>query len=109
MPKPRWMTNKDISKREWSTSRERKLVKQLGESRLTKGSGANWSTKGDIVNKDELIELKSTGGKQFTLHKRILEKVYSEAVKSGKDPVVVIDFQDILLKGVVFKVGGRKA
>ena len=88
------------STREFSDRREKKLGKKYG-ARQTCNSGAKWFSKGDLKTETHLIEVKSTEKKQMTVKKEWLYKIRTEAIKSGKDPVMIIDFGDIVITGLV--------
>lgn len=88
--------------RGFSQRRENSLAKKYG-ARTTPNSGARWHSKGDLKTETHLIEIKSTKGSQIVVHKSWLEKIREEAIKEGKEPVLVIDFGDIQLTGLIEK------
>jgi folylpolyglutamate synthase/dihydropteroate synthase len=63
-----------------------------------------WHTKADAYTKEELFEIKSTEATQMIVHKDWLEKVRNEALKQGKDPVLLLDFGSIIMVGQIRKV-----
>jgi hypothetical protein len=99
MGKPAWLDKKD-NPRKFSQRREKKIAKKMG-GKLTANSGARWHSKGDIKTEDSLVEVKSTAGATMAIHKSWLEKIRDEAIKAGKDPVVVLDFGNVMLIGNV--------
>lgn len=80
---------------------ERKTAAAHG-GRLTPRSGAGWVHKGDVSTEDEVIECKATGKTQITLKASWLEKVFNEAVRKLKRPVLEIE-----LNGVSYVVLNR--
>ncbi len=78
-------------------------MKQEERVRRTLNSGAMWQDKGDLKSKDCLFELKTTrpGGKQITVTKDMLQKIFEEASKSGKQPVLILEIGDYTLIGEV--------
>lgn len=93
MTLPKYLNNpEDV--RKISIRRETKVTRQIA-------SGALWGNKGDISAEDCLIEHKYTKGRSFSLTKEIVEKIYEEAVKSGKIPKMVIEFLDSSNKPII--------
>ena len=105
MKEPKWLGKKD-EKRDFATKREKWLAKKLG-AKLRSNSGATWSQKADIVYGDDLIEMKSTVKNQMVVKREWLDKIRQEAIKEGKNPVLVLDFGDLILIGQV--VNGKDA
>lgn len=104
MSKPKWLDKKP-NPRKFSQGREKKIARRIG-ARATANSGAAWSAKGDLSTSDSLIEVKSTKGSTMVIHRAWLDKIRQEAIKTQKEPVVILDFGDIQLVGVVEKHGG---
>lgn len=102
MPNPRWL-DREETPRKFSQRRERRLAKRMG-ARTTPNSGARWHSKGDMSDAENLIEEKSTMGGSMVVHKPWLEKIRQEAIKAGKNPIIVLDFGDIQLVGSVERV-----
>jgi hypothetical protein len=69
-----------------SKKHEERLAKAIGGSRNA-ASGAFWSRKGDVRNKELLVEHKWTGKTQFTVKAKELEKIVKEAILDGRIPV----------------------
>lgn len=99
--KPKWMDKKEAFRTK-SDKRVRKIAKKTG-GYVTPNSGATSFKKGDISYVDTLVEHKMTSKDSFKLNKDMLQKIYYEAIKEGKEPVVMIDFGEILLIGKVQK------
>jgi hypothetical protein len=102
MSQPKWLDKKETP-RKFSQRREKLIGKRLG-AKLTPNSGAMWHTKADAYTKEELFEIKSTEATQMIVHKDWLEKVRNEALKQGKDPVLLLDFGSIIMVGQIRKV-----
>lgn len=98
---PKWMNKKETT-RDFSDRREKKFGKKMG-ARQTPNSGARWHSKGDLTTETHLIEVKSTIKGQMVVHKAWLEKIRQEAIKAGKTPMLVLDFGDISLTGLIEK------
>lgn len=92
--------DREESPRKFSQKRERRVARQLG-AKLTPNSGARWHSKGDMSTAADLIEVKSTAKPSMVVHKQWLEKIREEAIKSSRNPVLVVDFGDIILIGRV--------
>ena len=101
MSLPKWLNKKDTP-RKFSQRREKYLAKKLG-AKLTPNSGARWHSKGDLFTKEQLVEIKSTTQESMVVHLAWLDKIRQEAIKIGKEPIVVIDFGSIRLIGTVEK------
>lgn len=99
MSNPKWLNKKETT-RKFSDRREKKFAKKFG-ARTTANSGARWHSKGDLTEKDHLFEVKSTKGDQIAIHKLWLEKIRQEAIKIGKEPILVVDFGTIHLVGKI--------
>jgi hypothetical protein len=56
----------------------------------TIASGRFWSSKGDLRCEDYCIECKYTDKKGFRLTTAILEKLWSQALDSSKEPMISI-------------------
>lgn len=72
-----------------SQKHEKRLAKAIGGS-VSAASGAFWSRKGDVRNKELLIEHKWTGKKQCTVKSDVLKKIMREAILDGRMPVLGI-------------------
>lgn len=99
MSSPKWLNKKETT-RKFSQRRENKLGKKYG-AKPTPNSGARWHSKGDLSSSEHLFEVKSTNASQMTIHKEWLEKIRQEAIKTGKEPIMVIDFGTIHLVGKI--------
>ena len=102
---PKWLNNNE-SYREQSDKRVKKIAKQTG-GRVTPNSGATPFGKGDISYPEHLTEHKQTSKASYKLNKEDLFKIYSEALREGKEPVFMIDFGSIALIGHVKKMNPK--
>lgn len=72
-----------------SQKQERRLADRTG-GRTVGGSGNSWSHKGDVIAGDLHIEAKWTGKNSFSVSAALWRKLETEAVRSGKMPVLAI-------------------
>jgi hypothetical protein len=94
MSLPKYLQDKETVK-DISLKQEKRVQRQLA-------SGALWNNKGDLKSEDCLFELK-IGKKQVTITKEILEKIFTEASKDGKQPVLLIEIDEYIFIGEVIK------
>jgi len=81
-----------------SLKREKKLDKDI---RIQVGSGSFWGAKGDERTKDCLIEEKGTRKGQIIIKESWLKKVFIEALKDSRTPILILDFKEFRLVGRV--------
>ena len=67
------------------------MAKELG-GKVQVGSGNQWHSKGDVKTRGWLIEAKRTDSKSYTLRLLDLAKIRLEAIETGKEPVMCIEF-----------------
>ena len=72
---------------------EKRAAKRLN-GKLTPASGALIGAKGDILRRSFLIESKATVHDSISVKLAWLEKIAKEALDSGKDPALLIQFTD---------------
>ena len=72
---------------------ERKAAKRL-KGTLTPASGAKDGAKGDIVLRKFLVESKATKHESITIKLAWLDKIAKEALDTGRDPALLIQFVD---------------
>jgi hypothetical protein len=101
MSKPKWLDKKETP-RKFSQRREKLIGKRMG-ALPTPNSGARWHSKGDLSNVTQLIEVKSTEQGSMVVHAEWLNKIRQEAIKIGKDPIIVLDFGNIKVIGSIEK------
>jgi hypothetical protein len=69
-----------------SDRQEKRVQKQLA-------SGALWYNKGDLIDAEAMYECK-IGKKQVTVTYEMLNKLFEEAHKSGKEPILIIEIEN---------------
>lgn len=99
---PKWMTPKADKKRQnrRSAAQERNRAAEIG-GRPTAGSGSSWRSPGDVSTPDVLEELKYTDAASFSLKAKDLKAIQRKAVLQGKEPRMVIDFENHHLRVIV--------
>jgi hypothetical protein len=84
---------KRASKTQHGRKAEKKAAKRLRGS-LTPASGALQHAKGDIRKGQFLLDSKATVKQSFRVTTEQLAKISKEALDSGKDPALLIQFVD---------------
>ena len=74
-----------------SRKQEEKYAKRW-EGRRQPASGSRPCQKGDVITEKYLVELKLTDKKSYRLETETLRKIWDEAAKRKKYPVLAIDF-----------------
>ena len=82
----------DRQLKQWE-KQERGVAKRRG-GKQTRGSGSSWRNKSDVVEQDVRWEMKATGKKQITIKAADLDKIRSEALRSGRMPAVHLQIGD---------------
>ena len=77
-----------MSKKPWQ-KKEHNDAKDFG-GRVTPRSGGAWSFPGDVKTDDFLVDSKTTEHKSFSITRDMWKKVYNEALKSQKLPMLSI-------------------
>lgn len=70
-----------------SQQQEKRIAKRIGGTR-NKGSGSQWTRKGDVRDKEKLFEMKRTNTKGIRITEVDLEKVRKEAALTGRESVL---------------------
>ena len=83
----------DKSNKEISIKQEKRVQRQLN-------SGALAFNKGDLIDGTYMYELK-IGKKQVTVSQQMLNKIYEEAWKVGKVPILMIEIGNKIFMGEV--------
>lgn len=94
---PKYLQKEDGVKKQ-SIKQEKKIQRQLA-------SGALWTHKGDLIDDECMYEIKG-GKKQVVVSEKILEKIFTEAWKEGKHPILIVELGTInkyIFKAEVFK------
>ena len=105
-PMPKWMTddtgNKDRARR--SKKHEIRVAGVMGGRRIAQSGARAWSKwdkttdQGDIRTPLFHVEHKRTVNASMSIKKEWLDKVSDGAKRSGKDPALVITFEDEVRK-----------
>lgn len=96
MIKPKKPTNSysvkhKVNIKKESIKEEKDTAKKLG-GKLRPQSGAKRSMPGDIQLGNKLIDQKATGKSQMILTAEMLSKIEDEALREGREPVLLIKF-----------------
>lgn len=70
------------------------MSKRLG-AKTTPNSGATPHAKGDAVNRDYRIEMKTTASKKCPLDADVLETIWHQATATGHTPLIVVTMESI--------------
>lgn len=81
---------KPRNKTEQGNKSEERVLKSI---RRVHRSGAGW-TKGDIHTADLHVEVKHTTAQSFAVSRKLWDKVRRQALRSMKDPALMIEFED---------------
>ena len=89
--KPPWL---DSRKRNNARSRQQEASRanETG-GRVSAGSGSSWRAPQDVRTADELEQIKFTDKKRFVLDADEMEKVYQDALRAGREPTMIVDFE----------------
>jgi hypothetical protein len=96
----KWLENPNYERARRSNKMERKIATKLGGVRRPRSGGLRWSKydssteDGDVTTPEFQIEHKRTDKKSMSIKREYLDKVKAGAKKFGKDPAVVITFQE---------------
>ena len=84
-----------------SQKHEKRLAKKLGGTTVS-GSGSQWSHDADVKTRDLLVEHKFTTKKSFSVKSSVWEKIYREAWKISRTPILAIhmDGTDLVVMDV---------
>jgi len=77
-----------MAKKRWQI-KENKDAEQFG-GRVTPRSGGMWSFPGDVKTDDFLIDSKTTEKKSFSITANIWRKLYTQALKSQRLPLLSV-------------------
>jgi len=95
-----WLENPNYDRARRSRKHEDRVAEELGGRRLRRSGGSHWSSSdkttedGDVGTPDFHVEAKRTDRKSIALKKEWFDKVKEGARKFGKDPAVVITFEN---------------
>ena len=60
------------------------------DGKRTRGSGNQWNNRGDIKSKIFLIEAKSTDKNSFSITQKLWKKIWEEAIRTQRIPILSI-------------------
>lgn len=81
-------------KKKWQ-NKERRDAKDFG-GKVTPRSGGFWAFAGDVKTDDFLIDSKFTKTDSFKITKKIWDKLYGEALKARKTPLLSLEIGEEL-------------
>ena len=96
----KWLENSNHERARKSRKHEDRVAGRLGGRRLRRSGGAQWSPQdkstedGDIATPEFHVEHKGTKKKSLSVKREWLDKVREGARKFGKDPALVLTFDD---------------
>lgn len=96
----KWLEEPNNDRARRSRKQEDRIAKKLGGRRLRRSGGSRWSKydqstdDGDVATPEFHVEHKRTDNKSMSIKKEWLEKVREGAKKFGKDPALVITFEE---------------
>jgi hypothetical protein len=74
-----------------SQAKEARVASEVG-GRQMPGSGSSWRAPGDVKSDEDLLEHKFTDKRRFILTLEDWEQARSDALKSGREPGMIIEF-----------------
>lgn len=77
-----------------SRRQEKDTARSLG-GQVNSGSGNGEKFKADVRTKDELLELKTTSAKSYSLKAADLQKLWQQALLDDRQPVFGVEFQNM--------------
>lgn len=94
MSLPAWFGDGPDKRRQNSRSRaqEARWAARKG-GRPQPGSGTRPGAPGDVRSEDDLTECKYTDGASYPLKVTLLRKILTEALRNGREPEFVVEFQ----------------
>jgi hypothetical protein len=96
----KWLENPNYERARRSRKQEDRIAIKLGGHRRPRSGGMQWSKHdkttedGDLTTPEFQVEHKRTDKKSISIKREYLDKVTEGARKFGKDPAVVITFQE---------------
>lgn len=90
--RPAWWGNERKVQNRRSAKQEKKRAVETG-GRTMAGSGSSWRARQDNRTDEELEQIKYTDKKSFTVKVAECEGIYRDALNAGRDPQMVVDFE----------------
>lgn len=86
------------SVKSFANKQERNFAKEIG-GKTTPASGGTPHIKGDVLNTSKMFDLKSAKtSNQIIVTEKMLKKLLDDAMRVGRDPVLVLDFPNSELR-----------
>src|SRR5258707_46559 len=99
MALPKWYDHRRENNRR-SREQERDRARSTG-GRTRSGSGSSWRQTQDVLTADGLEQLKFTQAKSFSLTASELRTIQEDAVRAGREPLLIIDFTRDKVRAVI--------
>lgn len=104
---PPWFGDKGAKRTQNSRSRkqEKRRAEEVG-GKVQAGSGSSWRRPEDVVGPETVEQIKYTDAKGFAVKAAELERILQNALRNGREPVIVIEFsqQRIRLIGHIERI-----
>lgn len=91
MSLPAWLDSRKHNN-ERSKRQEKTRARETG-GKTSPGSGSSWRAPQDNRTTDDLEQIKFTDKKRFVLDVDEMEQVYQDALRAGRDPQMIVDFE----------------
>lgn len=98
---PNWFGNTRKRQNQRSKKQERNRAKETG-GRVQAGSGSSWRAPQDNRTPERLEQIKFTDKSSFTINVKEWLALEADALRDGRDPVFVIDFDKYGVRLEVF-------
>lgn len=80
------------SVKSYANKEEKRSTEKITKAMKQPNSGASKFLKGDITYENSMMDLKSTKSAQIIISEKMLEKLESDGVTTGKKPALVLNF-----------------
>ena len=100
MTLPSWWNKDGQRQNSRSQKQERKRAKQIG-GHTQPGSGSSWRRPQDVVAPDHVESLKYTDKDSFSIKVDDWEQLRADALRVGREPRMVVDFEKRKLRLVI--------
>lgn len=91
MSLPAWLDSRKHNNER--SRRQEKARARETKGKTSPGSGSSWRSPQDNRTDHELEQIKFTSKKSFALNVDEMEQVYQDALRSGRDPQMIVDFE----------------
>lgn len=97
---PVWLDDDRRRRNTRSGAQERARAAEIG-GRVQAGSGSSWRAPQDVHNATHMEQIKFTDQKSYSLTAKELRQLLEDALRAGKDPRMVIDFQKYGIRAII--------